>query len=89
MSKEPMDVLRINLDERVYLKCKGGREIVGRLHAYDEHCNMLLSDATETITSTDVDDTTNQEVTRVTSRDSSIIFVRGDALILLSHVTAT
>ncbi|EDO08594.1 putative U6 snRNA-associated Sm-like protein LSm3 [Babesia bovis T2Bo] len=89
MSKEPMDVIRVNLDERVYLKCKGGREIVGQLHAYDEHCNMLLSDAIETFTSVELDPTTNQEVTTITSKDSGVVFVRGDALILLSHANST
>ncbi|CDR93857.1 LSM domain containing protein, putative [Babesia bigemina] len=80
-----MDVIRVNLDEHVYLKCKGGREIVGKLNAYDEHCNVLLSDAKETITTVDVDAATKKGVTKVTTRESETVFVRGDSLILLSH----
>ncbi|KAK1443939.1 hypothetical protein BgAZ_208150 [Babesia gibsoni] len=82
---EPMDMIRLNLDENVHIKCKGGREIVGRLHAYDEHCNMVLSKAMETITTVEVDPKTGEEVPKVTKRDNGTVFVRGDALILLSH----
>lgn len=79
-----MDMIRLNLDENVYLKCKGGREVVGKLHAYDEHCNMLLSNATQTVTPVDVDQNT-EEAPKVTTQDKGTIFVRGDSLILLSH----
>ncbi|KAK1937516.1 LSM domain containing protein [Babesia divergens] len=83
-----MDMIRLNLDETIYIKCKGGREIVGRLHAYDEHCNMVLSNAKETITTVVVNPDTKEEETKVTNRDSGTVFVRGDALILLSHAEA-
>ncbi|GIX63540.1 U6 snRNA-associated sm-like protein Lsm3 [Babesia caballi] len=60
-----MDMIRINLDENVYIKCKGGREIIGKLHAYDEHCNMVLSEAKETITAVETDPQTKEESTKV------------------------
>ena len=41
--------MRLSLDERVYVKLRGGRELRGRLHAYDSHCNMVLGDVEETI----------------------------------------
>ena len=29
------------------MKCRGDREIRGRLHAYDQHLNMVLSEVEE------------------------------------------
>ena len=39
--EEPFDLIRMSLDERVYVKMKNGREIKGRLFAYDQHLNMV------------------------------------------------
>jgi hypothetical protein len=30
--KEPLDLIRLSLDERVYVKCRAERELRGRLH---------------------------------------------------------
>ena len=30
--KEPLDLIRLSLDERLYVKLRGGRELRGRLH---------------------------------------------------------
>jgi U6 snRNA-associated Sm-like protein LSm3 len=30
--KEPLDLIRLSLDERIYLKLKGDRELRGKLH---------------------------------------------------------
>ena len=30
--KEPLDLIRLSLDERIYVKLRGEREIRGRLH---------------------------------------------------------
>lgn len=46
---EPLDLVRLSLDERVYVKLRGSRELRGRLHAYDSHCNIILGDVEETI----------------------------------------
>ena len=40
--EEPFDLIRMSLDERVYVKMKNGRELKGRLYAYDQHLNMVL-----------------------------------------------
>eukprot|EP00411_Alexandrium_monilatum_P014000 CAMPEP_0175263564 /NCGR_PEP_ID=MMETSP0093-20121207/41853_1 /TAXON_ID=311494 /ORGANISM="Alexandrium monilatum, Strain CCMP3105" /LENGTH=79 /DNA_ID=CAMNT_0016558083 /DNA_START=114 /DNA_END=350 /DNA_ORIENTATION=- len=45
--EEPLDLIRLSLDERVYVKCRGDRELRGRLHAYDQHLNMVLSEVEE------------------------------------------
>ncbi|CAE7703963.1 cpped1 [Symbiodinium sp. CCMP2456] len=37
----------LNLDERIFVKCRGDREIRGRLHAFDQHLNMVLSEVEE------------------------------------------
>ena len=30
--EEPLDLIRLSIDERVYVKCRGERELRGRLH---------------------------------------------------------
>ena len=40
--EEPLDLIRLSLDERVYVKMRNERELRGRLHAYDQHLNMVL-----------------------------------------------
>lgn len=32
MVKEPLDLIRLSLDERIYVKCRGDRELRGKLH---------------------------------------------------------
>ncbi|CAH0564174.1 unnamed protein product [Brassicogethes aeneus] len=82
--KEPLDLVRLSLDERIYVKMRNDREIRGRLHAYDQHMNMILSDAEETITTVEIDEETYEEVYRTTKRNIQMLFVRGDGVILVS-----
>lgn len=35
--KEPLDLIRLSLDELVYVKLKGERELCGRLHVFYFH----------------------------------------------------
>ena len=35
MVKEPLDLVRLSLGERIYIKLRGSRELRGKLHAYD------------------------------------------------------
>ncbi|QCD94571.1 U6 snRNA-associated Sm-like protein LSm3 [Vigna unguiculata] len=46
--KEPLDLIRLSLDERIYVKLRSDRELRGKLHAYDQHLNMILGDVEET-----------------------------------------
>ena len=39
--REPLDLIRLSIDERIYIKCHGDRELRGKLHAYDNHMNMV------------------------------------------------
>lgn len=40
--EEPLDLLRLSLDERIFVKLRTERELSGRLHAFDQHLNMIL-----------------------------------------------
>ncbi|KAJ9511733.1 hypothetical protein QJQ45_022580 [Haematococcus lacustris] len=95
--KEPLDLIKLSLDERIYVKMRGEREIRGKLHAYDQHLNMILGDVEETITTVEIDDETYEEIIKVSSspvrigvpidtqkRTIGFLFVRGDMVILVS-----
>ena len=74
--KEPLDLIRLSLDERVYVKLRGEREIRGKLHAYDQHLNMILGDVEETITTVEIDDETYEEIIKTSKRQIDMLFVR-------------
>lgn len=77
---EPLDIIKQNLDEQIYVKLRGSREMIGKLHAYDSHCNMVLGEAIETIFSLQADNAT------LDSREQKheLVFVRGDSVILVT-----
>jgi len=107
-------LVRLSIDERVYVKCRGDRELRGRLHvshlwnkkkavdllciqydmislhmisfqkAYDQHLNMILGEVEETVTSTEVDEETDEEIVRKQTRKVGMLFVRGDIVVLVS-----
>ncbi|KFY17115.1 hypothetical protein V492_00892 [Pseudogymnoascus sp. VKM F-4246] len=64
---EPLDLVRLSLDEIVFVKLRGDRELKGRLHAYDSHCNLVLGDVVETVYVVDEDDE-DGETLKVLSR---------------------
>lgn len=76
--EEPLDLIRYQLDEMVFVKLRGAREMKGKLQGYDSHCNMVLSDATEYVYGDKADD--------VKVRESEMVFVRGDSIILISPI---
>ncbi|KAH3674542.1 hypothetical protein WICMUC_003219 [Wickerhamomyces mucosus] len=76
---EPLDLVRLLLDEKIHVKLRGARELSGKLQAYDSHCNLVLSDAVETIYDTNEN---NELISR--NKTSEILFVRGDSVILVS-----
>jgi hypothetical protein len=39
--KEPLDLIKLSLDERVYVKCRGERELRGRLHVSPWWCAVV------------------------------------------------
>ncbi|QLQ79931.1 hypothetical protein HG537_0C05800 [Torulaspora globosa] len=74
----PLDLLKLNLDEKVYVKLRGARELIGTLQAFDSHCNIVLSDAVETIY-----ELVSGEL-KSTERSSEMVFVRGDSVTLIT-----
>ncbi|KAG9455091.1 hypothetical protein H6P81_007995 [Aristolochia fimbriata] len=82
--KEPLDLIRLSLDERIYVKLRSDRELRGKLHAYDQHLNMILGDVEEIITTVEIDDETYEEIVRTSRRTIPFLFVRGDGVILVS-----
>ncbi|SCV02638.1 LAMI_0H01420g1_1 [Lachancea mirantina] len=77
-SDSPLDLLKLNLDEKVYVKLRGARELTGTLQAFDSHCNIVLSDAVETIY-----ELVENEL-KSTKREAEMIFVRGDTVTLVT-----
>ncbi|KAI9217866.1 like-Sm ribonucleoprotein [Blastocladiella britannica] len=80
----PLDLIKISLDETVLVKLRGNRELLGRLHAYDDHMNMVLGNVLETITFIDLDHNAIPIRTRTERRNLDTLFVRGDGIILVS-----
>ncbi|KAK5142353.1 hypothetical protein LTR32_005284 [Rachicladosporium monterosium] len=69
---EPLDLVRLSLNEVVFVKLRGDRELQGRLHAYDSHCNLVLGDVTETIYIVDEED--EGEDARTVKKQSEMLF---------------
>lgn len=78
--QEPLDIARLAVEEKVFVKCRGERELKGTLHSYDVHLNLVLADVQETVTT--VEEGTSK--LSKTVRKMPLIFVRGDAVVLLS-----
>ncbi|KAL7712955.1 Snrnp sm protein [Entamoeba marina] len=68
--EEPLDLVKLCLDENVIIKLRGGRQLTGKLRAFDQHLNIILSDVTETY---------NDE-----KRTFPSLYVRGDLVVLVS-----
>ncbi|KAG8238627.1 hypothetical protein J437_LFUL018232 [Ladona fulva] len=82
--KEPLDLVRLSLDERILVKMRNGRRLRGRLHAFDQHLNMILGDVEETVTIVEIDEETYEEIYKEKKRHVPMLFVRGDGVILVS-----
>ncbi|RSH87744.1 U4/U6-U5 snRNP complex subunit lsm3 [Apiotrichum porosum] len=81
---EPLDIVKLSLGERVFMKMRGDRTITGTLHAYDAHMNVVLSNVEESIHIVDVNEDGIPQAPRVERRSLEMLFVRGDGVILLS-----
>ncbi|ODH22522.1 hypothetical protein ACO22_05499 [Paracoccidioides brasiliensis] len=80
---EPLDLVRLSLDEVVFVKLRGDRELKGRLHAYDSHCNLVLGDVEETIYIVEEDES-ERETIKTIKKQEEMLFVRGDSVVLIS-----
>nr|CCA17616.1 U6 snRNAassociated Smlike protein LSm3 putative [Albugo laibachii Nc14] len=81
---EPLDLVKLSIGERIYVKCRGDRELRGLLHAYDQHLNMVLSEVEETVTVQELDEETYEEIIKQSKRQVEMLFIRGDAVILVA-----
>ncbi|EAS28111.3 U6 small nuclear ribonucleoprotein [Coccidioides immitis RS] len=80
---EPLDLVRLSLDEIVFVKLRGDRELKGRLHAYDSHCNLVLGEVEETVYVVEEDEN-EEEIIKTIKRQEDMLFVRGDSVVLIS-----
>ncbi|OQV19133.1 putative U6 snRNA-associated Sm-like protein LSm3 [Hypsibius exemplaris] len=85
--EEPLDLVRLCIDEKIYVKMRNDRELTGVLYAYDQHLNMILGGVVEVITVTEIDPETYEEIYKETKREIPMLFVRGDGVILISPPT--
>ncbi|KAG8236184.1 hypothetical protein J437_LFUL013450 [Ladona fulva] len=82
--KEPLELARISIDERIFLKLKNGRRLKGILHAYDRHLNMVLGDVEETVIDIDIEEDTHEEIYKESRRRIPMLFLRGEGVILMT-----
>jgi len=52
--------------------------------AFDQHLNMILGDVEETVTSTEIDEETDETIVKKQVRKVAMLFVRGDIVVLVS-----
>ena len=41
--EEPLDLIKLSIDERVYVKCRGDRELRGKLHVSTNCYDYIIS----------------------------------------------
>jgi len=68
-------LIRLSLDERIFVKLRGERELRGKLHAYDQHLNMILADVEESSTTVEHDEETGEEIVKVRVEVSFVILL--------------
>lgn len=74
----PLNLIRTLIDEPVHVKLRDNREVCGKLHAYDEHCNLVLGESTETVYAWSASNTIEK-----TENHSEMLLVRGDQVIYI------
>lgn len=67
----PLDALNKARNQRVILDLKNGKQLVGKLQAFDIHINVVLEDGEERV---------DGEV----KRKLGTVFIRGDTIILIT-----
>uniref|UniRef100_A0A1I8F5B3 VWFA domain-containing protein n=1 Tax=Macrostomum lignano TaxID=282301 RepID=A0A1I8F5B3_9PLAT len=78
--EEPMDLIARNCS-REDAQRTGAERPAAR--AFDSHLNMVLGDVEETVTTLEIDEETYEEVYKATKRTVPMLFVRGDARVIL------
>ncbi|KAK9171321.1 LSM domain protein [Cryptosporidium meleagridis] len=80
---EPLDLIRLSLDEQVFVKCRGNRELKGTLYAYDPHMNMVLGNVEETYYEEESKSDAQNSEKKPKKRRIEMLFLRGDLIILV------
>jgi len=80
-------LIRLSVNETIYIKLRGDRELRGKLYAYDQHLNMVLGNVEETVTTREINEETTEEIVKTSKRNVEMLFVRGDGVILVSPPT--
>ncbi len=70
-SARPLDMLNKARNTRIIVELKNGKQLIGKLEAFDIHINIVLQDCEE------------REAGEV-KRKLGTIFVRGDTIIMVS-----
>lgn len=68
----------------VHCGCQPLIALVFPRQAYDQHLNMILGDVEETLTTTELDEETDEEIVKKATRKVGMLFVRGDIVVLVS-----
>ena len=71
MEARPLDALNEARNKRVILDLKNGKQLIGKLKAFDIHINVVLEDCEERV---------DGEVKRKLGK----VFIRGDTIIIIS-----
>ena len=69
MSERPFDALKEALDKNVLIRMKGGKELRGKLKAFDVHMNLVLEDAEE------LENENHKNLGKVVLRGDTVVFV--------------
>ena len=68
----PLDNLRKSVNQRVIIKLRSGCQLIGELHAYDQHLNMVLGNVDE------ITQKTNSK------RHIPMLYLRGDGVVMVT-----
>ena len=78
----PQDYLRHSMMKRVRIQVLEERMLDGILHAYDEHCNIILGDVTEHLLGPDE----HGGKISVSQRNIDLLYVRGDRIVSIANL---
>ncbi|KAF7459224.1 small nuclear ribonucleoprotein [Cryptosporidium felis] len=84
-SDGPLSLLTesVKTNAQILINCRNNRKILGRVKAFDRHCNLLLTDAREIWT--EPVKSSKKGAAKFMNKDRFIskLFVRGDSIILI------
>lgn len=69
--ESPLDLLRKNIGEGIYVRMRNKTEVEGKLIGYDEHLNMMIDEAS---------------VRKQDSKQMrNLLYLRGDTIVLVAR----